>query len=333
MTEPRPEPFVLRAEDLQPASQTPLDAPPPPDADPPTGAAMQTVTRIAARRRGLGLLWPVVGSLLALVISVATYDYLLGLVERYRPLGVAAVALTVLLAVLLVIHLVRELWAFRRLARIDSFRAEATAAHATADREAALALSERLGRFYAARPELDWPRRILDEQRADILDADAILELTERQLLAPLDAAARLEIEAAARTVATTTALVPLALMDVMTALWRNVRMIRTLAEIYGAHAGFFGSWRVLRLVAAHLLATGLVAVGDDMLGSVAGGHLLARISRRFGEGAMNGALTARVGLAALDVCRPLPFTALARPSTASITSRALAGLFQKAET
>lgn len=83
--------------------------------------------------------------------------------------------------------------------------------------------------------------------------------------------------------------------------------MIRRIAEIYGAHAGFFGSWRLLRLVAAHLLATGLVAVGDDMMGSVAGGHVLARLSKRFGEGVMNGALTARVGLAAMDVCRPCP--------------------------
>ena len=99
-----------------------------------------------------------------------------------------------------------------------------------------------------------------------------------------------------------------------MAALSQNVRMVRRIAEAYGAHAGFFGSWRLLRSVAAHLLATGAVAVGDDMIGSVAGGHVLARLSRRFGEGMINGALTARVGIAAMDVCRPLPFAALPRP-------------------
>ena len=93
-----------------------------------------------------------------------------------------------------------------------------------------------------------------------------------------------------------------------LTALSQNVRMVRRIAEVYGAHAGFFGSWRLLRMVATHLLATGAVAVGDDLIGSVAGGHVLARISRRFGEGVVNGALTARVGIAAMDVCRPLPF-------------------------
>ena len=162
-----------------PPTVTPLDAPPPPD-DPPTGEAMQTVTRLAARRRGFGLVWTVAGSLLTLVVSIAAYDYLLGLLDRYRPLGIAAIVLTALLALLLLAQLVREAWAFRRLARINAFRAEAAAAHATADRGAALALSRRLARFYAARPETEWGRRTLAEQRDAILDADAILELTER---------------------------------------------------------------------------------------------------------------------------------------------------------
>ena len=35
-----------------------------------------------------------------------------------------------------------------------------------------------------------------------------------------------------------------------------------------------------------------------------------ARLSRRLGEGAFNGALTARIGAAAVEVCRPLPFIA-----------------------
>jgi hypothetical protein len=52
------------------------------------------------------------------------------------------------------------------------------------------------------------------------------------------------------------------------------------------------------------------VAVGDDLIGSVAGGSVLSRVSRRFGEGVVNGALTARVGVAAMEVCRPLPFGA-----------------------
>ena len=328
----RDEPFVISAEELAPAGVTPSDAPPPPD-EMPTGAAMVRVTRLAGReRRGRGLLWSLAGSLVALVVSVATYDYLMGLIARYPTLGKVAVALTGLLVLVVLVHVARELWAFRRLARIDGFRAEAAAVHAGADRDAAAALSERLAGFYGGRPELRLARERLAGQRAEAFDADAILAMTERALFEPLDAAVRTEIEVAARAVATATAIIPMAFVDVAAALSQNVRMVRRIAEIYGAHAGFFGSWRLLRMVAAHLLATGLVAVGDDMMGSVAGGHVLARLSKRFGEGVMNGALTARVGVAAMDVCRPLPFAALPRPKVSNLVGRALAGFFQRDE-
>ena len=122
--------------------------------------------------------------------------------------------------------------------------------------------------------------------------------------------------------------LVPLALADVATALYANLRMIRRVAAIYGGRSGTLGSLRLMRGVFTHLAATGALAVGDDMIHSVAGGGILSRISRRFGEGVVNGALTARVGVAAMDVCRPLPFRALPRPKTTNLVSRGLAGLF-----
>ena len=158
-------------------------------------------------------------------------------------------------------------------------------------------------------------------------DGDALLLLAEEELLAPLDALALREVEAAARQVATVTALVPMALADVLTALVSSLRMIRRVAEIYGGRSGLFSSWRLTRAVLGHLAATGAVAVGDDLLEPVLGGSVLSKLSRRFGEGLVNGALSARVGVAAMEVCRPLPFSAKRRPSVRTIIGRALKGI------
>ena len=76
-----------------------------------------------------------------------------------------------------------------------------------------------------------------------------------------------------------------------------------------------------------HLVATGAVAVGDDLISSVAGGGILSKLSRRFGEGVVNGALTARIGVAAMDVCRPIPFGAGERPAVTGLLQRALTGI------
>jgi putative membrane protein len=57
------------------------------------------------------------------------------------------------------------------------------------------------------------------------------------------------------------------------------------------------------------------MAASDSLIQQVIGHGVAAKVSARLGEGVLNGLLTARLGLAAIDVTRPLPFTALPRPT------------------
>jgi putative membrane protein len=308
--------------------------PPVPDADGPAdlpqGRAMQRMAQLAAKppSRLARWFWGLAMTLLGVAISVAAYDFVTGLIARAPLLGYAVTAITAALVLVLLAIALREAAAFARLGRIDKVNHAARAALTAEDVTAARDVVAQLDALYKARPELDWGRARLAERQAEQFDASSLLGLAEAELLTPLDAAARSEVEAAARQVATVTALVPIPLADVVAALTANLRMIRRIAEIYGGRAGTLGSWRLTRAVLTHLVATGAVAIGDDMIGSLAGGNLLAKLSRRFGEGIVNGALTARVGLAAIEVCRPLPYVRVARPSVTSVVRGALTGLF-----
>lgn len=329
MTDPR-KPFVIEVE----GEGDPAAAPPVPD-HLPQGAAMQGAARLATARGGA--LWRFAswafGALFSFVLSVAAWDFVTGLLARNAVLGgIAAVLIGLALLAALILS-AREVSAFARLARLDSLRGRAEAARASADLPAARHVITALERLYAARPDTAWGRANLAERKAEVFDADGLLTLAETEILGPLDQTVRREIEAAARRVATVTALVPLALADVATALVANLAMIRRIAEIYGGRSGTFGSWRLLRRVFGHLLATGAVALTDDLLSSVAGGGVLSKLSRRFGEGVVNGALTARVGVAVMELCRPMPFAALPKPRVSALVSRALTGLFGSAQT
>ncbi|MEP3346863.1 MAG: TIGR01620 family protein [Litoreibacter sp.] len=312
----------------EPAEITPATAPIIAD-DLPEGRAMKTVAALAARRpsRLAKFFWSALLALVSFVASVAAWDFVNGLIARSPVLGAIALGLTGLFVLALLLIAGKEWLAIGRLKKIDGLRKEADGALATGDLKASKVVSSRLMALYANRPELEAGRAALRAREGDGFDADAVLGEAETQLLAPLDALARAEVEAAARQVATVTALVPLALADLVAALTSNLRMIRRIAEIYGGRSGTLGSWRLTKAVLTHLVATGAVAVGDDLIGSIAGGGVLSKLSRRFGEGVINGALTARVGVAAMDVCRPLSYATQDKPSVTGLMRRALTGM------
>jgi putative membrane protein len=303
---------------------------PPPE--PPSGEAMVTLARASQRRSGFlgrAALW-VFGALVSFILSVAAYDFVARLLSANSVLGWIATGLMGAAALILAALALRELAALSRIRRIQSFRDRA--APARHDPTRARALIRDLAALYAGRPDLTQPLADLDRQGADIMDADALVDLAEARLMAPLDRAALAQVEAAARQVATVTALVPMALADVATAAYANLRMIRALSEIYGGRSLTLGSLTLLRRVFAAVLGAGAIALTDDLIGSFASGGVLAKLSRRFGEGVMNGALTVRVGIAAIEACRPLPFHALERPGTSATVARALAGFMRRGE-
>jgi putative membrane protein len=282
----------------------------------PKAARCRSWPRWAARRRGSWLarwFWGGLVALLGFVLSVAAWDFATRLLAANPVLGWIATALIAIVLVTLLLIALRELAAFSRLGRLDALHRDAEAALAPMTSRPRAAWSGGSTRSIATAPACASGGR-----RCRAAATRSSTPKASSRWPRPADGPARCrglrEVEAAARQVATVTALVPLAFADVIAALTSNLRMIRRIAEVYGGRAGTLGAWRLTRAVLTHLVATGAVAVGDDLIGSVAGGSVLSRVSRRFGEGVVNGALTARVGVAAMEVCRPLPFGAGKRP-------------------
>lgn len=323
MKEPNKGPVILELD------QTPLpDAPSPAEA-PPIHAEPATARAItaAARPRGWGLgrwILSVTGALILFWAGLAATDFVTALFARGGWLGWVGIGLLGALALLLLIACLREVAALSRLGRIETLRTAAETAHETSSATETDKALRGLTRLYARRADMEWALESFAKGKGDAPDPAGQLALAERTLMKPLDAQAEASIRKAAQNVAVATALIPLALADVLAALTCNLRMIREISEIYGGRTGWLGSWRLMRAVAAHLVATGAVAVADDLLGPLVGGGVLGKLSRRFGEGAVNGALTARVGVATMDICRPLPFAELERPKASNLVLSAL---------
>ncbi|MFN4101733.1 MAG: DUF697 domain-containing protein, partial [Pararhodobacter sp.] len=234
----------------------------------PQGMAMQMAVAGMAKGRPAGPgRWALAagGGLLVIVLGVTAWDFALRLIDRVPVLGWLAAVLAVVLAAALVLWAGKEALGYLRVRRLDALRLEAERALVSGDLKAARGVAVAIAALYGVEDPTD-----------EALDAEAVIDGAEAHLLISRDTRAQLEIQLAARQVAMATALIPLAFADVAAALAVNLRMIRRIAEIYGGRPGAFGNWRLAKSVAVHLMATGLVAVGDDMIGSLAGGGLLS---------------------------------------------------------
>src|SRR6202043_3595899 len=164
-------------------------------------------------------------------------------------------------------------------------------------------------------PHLARARAALQNHAGDIIDGADMIRLAERELMAPLDQEARRLGSAAAQRVSIVTAVSPRAIIDVLFVFVASLRLVRQLARLYGGRPGTLGEIRLMGPLIAHVAITGGMAASDSLIQQVLGHGIAAKLSSRLGEGVLNGLLTARLGLAAIDVTRPLPFTALPRPA------------------
>lgn len=267
------------------------------------------------RFRWSSIFWAALFGLLSLAIGLWVDELVSSLFARNNWLGWLALALTALLVVAALAVILRELWGLSRMAKIDKLRLKAEEASQTDDMKRAKRVVRELVDIYDNRPDTARGRAALKEHDQQIIDGADLIHLAERDLIKPLDDRARALVMGSAKRVSVVTAVSPRAIVDIGFVLMENTKLIRNLADLYGGRPGTFGFWRLLRNVIGHLAVTGSIAVGEGLIQQVVGHGLAARLSSKLGEGVINGLLTTRIGIAAIDVCRPLPFNEESRPT------------------
>jgi len=264
-----------------------------------------------AERRGFswgGMLLSALGALVMLALGLGLERLIADLFVAAPWLGWVALALALLALVAFLAIVIRELAGIFRERRIEKLREAASDAIAVKDREAAKRVVRDLIALYGERAHSAAGRKRLMAWSEEIIEADDRIGLAERELVTPLDLQAKRAVANAAKQVSVVTAVSPRAIVDVAFVIFAAVRLLRRISMIYGGRPGLLGFLRLARAAFGHLAVTGGVAIGDSFVQQVLGLGLAARISAKLGEGVLNGLMTARFGIAAIAVCRPLPF-------------------------
>lgn len=261
----------------------------------------------------------VVGALVAETVS-----YVLDAVERWPFFGAALGGLTVVAVGSGVFAAAWEAIALRRQLRgLDEaaeLRAEAAELAGRSEHSGrGNMLAARVIKLYEHRPELTDGiagfRRSVTTTHSD----GETLSLLVSRVLHPLDGQAYRIVSRAARDTGLAVAFSPNGLLDVALVLWRTSRMIRDIALVYGFRPGRIGRLSLTRRVLANAAMAGAVEYFGDLLTAHVGAGLAGRISAKAGEGTFTALRTARLGLIAIEVCRPVPFTEEDKPRLAEL--------------
>jgi putative membrane protein len=317
MNEPARKPAVFNVDDPRLVMAAP-DEPVPDRAaeiDPNLPALSATAKRARPALRWGALFWSALSGLVLLAFGLAITTIVEDLFTRSPWLGATGLALAVLAGAALLAMILREVIGFIRLGTVEALRRRAETIIESDDRDQGRALLSDLLSLTRHIPQLARARARLQAHRADIIDGRDWVRLAERELLGPLDAEARRLVAAAGKRVSVVTAISPRAAIDIVFVLLNALSLVRRLAVLYGGRPGPLGVFTLFRRVISHLAITGGVALTDSVVQQMVGHGLAAKLSARLGEGMVNGLLTARLGLLAIDLTRPLPFYELPRPS------------------
>lgn len=329
---PRPRPRAFRLDELAPGGSRDFILEERPDAyEAETALLLGDANELAAeeaqaagflRRASLGwggLLASSLGGLIAFSFGLWLDQLVESLFARSAALGLLGLGLAGLALLALLALIGREARAIFRQRRVALLHKALALAHETDDRDLARAKIGELAALYHGRPAMAAARAHLDELRREIVDGRDLIEIAERELMPALDAAARRDVATAAKRVSLVAAISPRATIDLIVVAAQALRLIRRISEIYGGRPGLLGAWRLARAVGSHLAITGGMALTDGLAQQIIGHGLAAKISARLGEGVINGTLTARIGISAISVCRPMPFFAEKPPSLGDV--------------
>lgn len=166
-------------------------------------------------------------------------------------------------------------------------------------------LTEQLPEDLQAQLEKHW----LAQDKA-LLTTKEVAELYSETVLIKVDEQVLKEVAKFSTEASVMVAISPVAIIDMLLLMWRNLKMIDKVSALYGVKLGYWGRVKLLRSVFANMAYAGasemIADVGLDALGVDA----MGKVSARFAQGLGAGMLTARLGVKAIRLCRPLPVLA-----------------------
>lgn len=262
------------------------------------------------------------GLLLITLLAWEVFSVTKGLLETHWILACAFGVLVLLLAMMAL----RVLWCFladrENIEALESIQHKSQHLSDVNDLGGAKQLIQEFNVFYLNKPQNVYFQDCL-KQLPDYSNDREVVEHIERVFLRPLDKEALRRVSNYSLQTATAVAVSPWASLDMLLSLWRSIKMVDDIAQVYGMRPSLFNRYKLLNLVVHQLVFVAVSEVViDQVIEEFGSSTLTSMAGARLGQGLGAGVYTARIGVAAMKVCRPVLFSKDSQPTTRSIINQ-----------
>lgn len=307
---------------------------PPPE----TGAAIDLALAASA---GGGRHLPVIVGAVVLLVAIIAYDVAVTVSDafaRHWSIGVLLAAIAGGVALTATVWVIREISGLSRLKQVEAMRLDLLTCLEIGEPAAFRLKVERSVSGIADGEAL----RTFREAAAAERDCSRIAFFAERAVLKAADARAAACVAKASRDVGLGSGFAPTPFISAVVVILRCITMVRAVASAYGHRPGIAGTWLLARQIltgaamAASLdaLSEGVAEIAGEVVEEIElpivgkmAGKVVGKIAGKTGEGVVAARRTARIGIAAMELCRPLPFPPTAPcPGPSRILKAAFSG-------
>lgn len=134
-----------------------------------------------------------------------------------------------------------------------------------------------------------------------------VMELYSKTVLSAQDKQAQAVIKKFAATSGIMVAISPIALVDMAVVLWRSIKMIEEITQIYGLPLGYISRIRLYRLTLKQMVFAGSAELISDFATTAFSAELTGKLSARAAQGVSVSIFTGRIGYKAMELSRPAP--------------------------
>lgn len=161
-------------------------------------------------------------------------------------------------------------------------------------------------------------------QLDEAYNGQEVLYLFDENVLKPIDKQVKKLISKSAAENAVIVAISPLAIVDVLMVAWRNIALVNKITRAYGMELGYFSRLKLFRMVLTNMVFAGASELVTDLGSEFFTQNFTAKLSMRAAQGVGVGLLTARLGIKAMEFCRPMIFKEGERPKLSVVRQELL---------